>query len=698
MLLPTAHANSKYRLEIATFKRRLSIIQRLSLFVTIFSVAIFLIHVWRQCHSSKGSRLISFEHEIHTLKKTIEKLEREGGGGGGGQRKAIVPYDVRLGAVRPPKELIDPEEELFDRMIVFDNFVPPSVVSCTGQNATERVCRIKNLCFDPTRNLFFILKNGATIIQNGKQLNDSRLVDGTSIDGHNRFFIDYVESDPSIILNRPVHWVDRVTYIIARFHRMNIMHTLHDDFMGLFHLAKLHGPANQEDPTAPFSLDTNIFFSDWYGKEYYDYLFRMISQNPLQYRSEWRKSTNHPICFAQAIVGNSKHSTWYNYGFMEPQAPIPNKVVSGLHVRDGARYIMRRLGIASWYEDVVKDLHKRMIKDIALRQSSNVKQYNQELLEEDGHFVTIFVRQRDRLILNLAELELTLTQTYGLPVRQVRMEDQTLTQQIMILRSTMVAIGLHGSALIFGIFLPPGAVLVELFPFAVPPQNYTPYKTMTQLPGMRITYKAWKNVHLQNNQPHPDRQPEQGGLLHLSEQDRLSIQNSTTVPPHLCCRDPIWLYRIYQDTIVEIEELISVIDEGLIESSQQFQHTDKHFYTLTPASPDHVECEIRPRFALGSKEAVEAIENPLDMTVRWSKPWNGVSTTKFGIWVHQHFSEFFSLNNTMITFEECSPGTTYDFWVRGYNAQNIPGLYSEQYRCSCAIGASAIKVEKSVMK
>lgn len=44
-------------------------------------------------------------------------------------------------------------------------------------------------------------------------------------------------------------------------------------------------------------------------------------------------------------------------------------------------------------------------------------------------------------------------------------------------------------------FLPPGSVLLELYPFAVPSENYTPYRTMSQLPGMNLVYRAWENTH-----------------------------------------------------------------------------------------------------------------------------------------------------------------------------------------------------------
>lgn len=322
---------------------------------------------------------------------------------------------------------------------------------------------------------------------------------------------------------------------------------------------------------------------------------------------------------------------------------------------------------------------------------------NHHLVPANEHYyVTIFLRQRDRLLLNFKEIEVALMKTYGLQVKTVRMEDQSMVEQIMILRTTMVAVGLHGSALIMGMFLPPGAVMVELFPYAVPAENYTPYKTMCQLPGMRIVYKAWTNKHKKNNRAHPERVPELGGLTHLEAPERERIEQLETVPPHLCCRDPTWLYRIYQDTIVDVDELLSVIDEGIIEADAQFSHTDHHFYSLIPSAPDHIECEVLPRLPLGSKEAAEAEENPLDLTISWSRPWNGVQTSRFGVWIHQHFAEFHTDGSNQFVLQNCSPGTTYDLWVRAYSPDGkTPGLYSDKHQCTCSIGATASRVDKS---
>ena len=53
-----------------------------------------------------------------------------------------------------------------------------------------------------------------------------------------------------------------------------------------------------------------------------------------------------------------------------------------------------------------------------------------------------------------------------------------------------MVIGMHGSILIMTMFCRRGTVFLELFPFGVPPENYTPYKTLAGLSGMGIVYRV----------------------------------------------------------------------------------------------------------------------------------------------------------------------------------------------------------------
>lgn len=556
---------------------------------------------------------------------------------------------------------------------------PLSTVACFGKDSVERVCKIKWLCYEPNKDRFFIFKDPHTLEHN-VPLNRTFLVDGTSIDHHNRFFMDYLDVDPRNVPWKEVRLVDKLTFILDRFHSYNIMHTMHDDFFGLYVLHRLFAPPAPSDDL-PFSLDNWIMFADSFEHLTYDYVHATLSLNPIQYRERVRTFTQDrtPLCFREAVLGNSKEASWYQYGFIKPQGPIADKTVSGLLIRDVASFVMRRFGMREWDESVIKHTMQEMVRAIASRRASKNPYRALPFTVHDDLYIAIFSRRIDRLILNEEELAERLGGIYGLPVKFVRMENMEMADQIAILRKSVMAIGMHGSAMILGIFLPPGALLVELYPLYVPAENYTPYRTMAGLQGMRMAYRAWVNTHPENTVAHPDKPPAGGGIAHLTPAEQQAILEAKTVPPHLCCADPSWLYHIYQDTRVNITELVDLIDEGLKDGLKQLETDVVSWVTLRPGPVETVRCRT-----------MASPENPaeLDLHISWSQPWNGVRPSFYGIWMHQPYQEMFS-NTTELVVPSCERNSRLDLWVRPYIRIGAPGseptkgAYSEKYTCWC---------------
>lgn len=67
------------------------------------------------------------------------------------------------------------------------------------------------------------------------------------------------------------------------------------------------------------------------------------------------------------------------------------------------------------------------------------------------------------------------------------------------------------------------------------------------MPGMDMTYRAWVSKDESKAVGHPDRHKLHGGLEHLSAEERAKVLETKTVPVHICCSSPYWLYRIYQE-------------------------------------------------------------------------------------------------------------------------------------------------------
>ena len=80
----------------------------------------------------------------------------------------------------------------------------------------------------------------------------------------------------------------------------------------------------------------------------------------------------------------------------------------------------------------------------------------------------------------------------------------------------------------------------------------------------------------------------------LNETQLQTIKDTKTVPPHLCCSDPYWIFRIYHDTIVDVNAIITLVTDAFnsskkthtpyIENERHWQETGiipKPIYSVT---------------------------------------------------------------------------------------------------------------------
>jgi len=79
-----------------------------------------------------------------------------------------------------------------------------------------------------------------------------------------------------------------------------------------------------------------------------------------------------------------------------------------------------------------------------------------------------------------------------MPVVFIRLEELTFPEIIEILGKCAITIGMHGSILILNAFLPRDALTIELYPYGVPSENYTPYRHLANLPQMDLYYASWE--------------------------------------------------------------------------------------------------------------------------------------------------------------------------------------------------------------
>ena len=183
---------------------------------------------------------------------------------------------------------------------------------------------------------------------------------------------------------------------------------------------------------------------------------------------------------------------------------------------------------------------------------------------------------------------------------------------------------------------------------------------------MELVYRNWINTHVENNIPHPEYPRHHGGLMDFSEEERQKILNTLTVPRHLCCSDPYWLFRIYQDTIVHPKEAVQLLTEAIQETATNYHVAPFNRVDITPAAlGDSVKCQT---VFMKGPDHQEGESVHYQIQVLWEKPWNVEKVVKYGIWCHQTFKEYFTEELHSI-LDVCSAKNEKDeveIWVRPY--------------------------------
>ncbi|XP_055781985.1 protein O-linked-mannose beta-1,4-N-acetylglucosaminyltransferase 2-like [Salvelinus fontinalis] len=515
---------------------------------------------------------------------------------------------------------------------------------CTGKMHTDRICRFDYLCYCTEAEEFvFFHSNSSFMLPNlGPRRFQPALLDLSSVEDHNTQYFNFLELPAAALkfMPKPV-FVPDVTLILNRFNPDNLMHVFHDDLLPIFYTMQQYSDLDDEARL--------VFMEGWGEGAHFD-LYRLLSsKQPLL--KEQLRNFGKLMCFTKSYVGLSKMTTWYQYGFVQPQGPKANILVSGNEIRQFSSSLMEKLNITT-------------------------RGGEESAAEEKDEYIVVFSRSINRLILNEAELILALAQEFQMRAVTVSLEEQTFPSIVKVISGASILVSMHGAQLVSSLFLSRGAVVVELFPYAVNPEQYTPYKTLASLPGMDLQYVAWRNMVEENSVAYPERPWEQGGIAHLDKEDQEHILASKEVPRHLCCRNPEWLYRIYQDTIVDIPSLLEAL-RATVKTRPNLKKA-KRASTVHPGQVREPQCQT----------SVQAT-NEAKLTVSWQIPWNlkylKVREVKYEVWIQEQGENTYMpyiLPHQNYTFSEnIKPFTTYLVWVRCIFNKNLLGPFADVLTC-----------------
>lgn len=447
---------------------------------------------------------------------------------------------------------------------------------CRTDGINTKSCQFQNLCYKIAEKDFIFFRSNNSQLEFDPDLQNPEdwfTINLSTVPGHNAHMFSLV-TIPSESLNKfSVAWLDGTSIIMSRFKPDNIMHVLHDDILPLFHT--LHTLNLLGDSISDVRL---IFTDNFTSTDFLPLYLSLLSKPPLFLHH--LKFNVDVLCFKTVHLGLTQSTLWYQYGFFKPQGPLP---INGSKLMQKVRQATQFLA---------EHFHSECV------------------FCSRNNYLVLLSRKDNRLILNEGEFIMGLVRATKLKVMSVSLETHSLNDIISIVRNSRGIIGMHGSLLSLSIFLKPGSVVVELFPYAVNPEKYTPFKTFCDIPSSGIIYTCWTNPDRLKSFPHPDWSGDLGGIHHLPEDVQSKIREETQVADHLCCNDPSWLYHIYQDTKIDVSTVAALTAQALARTDTVRLKSVTSNPPMTPGPVQFLSC------------TEEALDNEAKYILRWKLPWN----------------------------------------------------------------------------
>ncbi|XP_045623265.2 protein O-linked-mannose beta-1,4-N-acetylglucosaminyltransferase 2 isoform X1 [Procambarus clarkii] len=470
-----------------------------------------------------------------------------------------------------------------------------SSVWCYSSPESGLRCRFQNIYYNPGKKEFvFALSPNSVLygINSIKTLEEHLYM--SSVVGHNAFQIS-ITTVPytSFFTKYKYKTVHGESLLIARFKPDNLLHVFHDDLLPIYFTMR--------EICMNYRLcieNMKLIFIDDMDKTIYWDLYQVMSKNILM--SDNLLSRQMWYCFESAHIGLNKQSVWYQYGYGKPQGPQVRSTFSGHLLRQFTAFIKEKLNIE--------------------HQSTNIplgilisRKYNRKILNEDQLSVVI----KDQLRLHASQKDSE--------VKVLSLEENNLVTLVGELSQARAAIGMHGAALILGMFLPPGAVLIEIWPYGINSSAATVYKTMCELKGFGVTHVPWMNEDPDNTIYHPEYPSFYGGLSHLSldaQEDMIKRLHESKLKDVECCDNINWLFRIYQDTKVHttesdakyksdpfsriLKESLRMSEENLVNKAIEYEMQ----LLVYPSKVQGVQCYL-----------IKA-GHYTELLLKWEDPWN----------------------------------------------------------------------------
>uniref|UniRef100_A0A1B6BYW6 Glycosyltransferase 61 catalytic domain-containing protein n=1 Tax=Clastoptera arizonana TaxID=38151 RepID=A0A1B6BYW6_9HEMI len=405
--------------------------------------------------------------------------------------------------------------------IFFNTKNVDSSLWCHEEIGGNKVCEFQYLCFVPNNeNHIVFMYTDKSSIFGLKSKEELKNISLSSVLNHNGVLLKLS------ICNSYEHSLDNFinlrhnVLLLWRFKSDNIMHVIHDDLIPIFTTYKELCKGNVKECVQKYQL---VFVDGEDPGPHYDWYKLFSYSDPLFLNEE----LNQTICFKKGRVGLSTRSVWYQYGFNRFHGPT-HSYMNGKLLQEFTEFIL--------------DGFKIYRNNYNLNESIGIffnRKLNRKIINEN--YIIDEVKNMYTNIFSVHHFTL-----YNLDLSQ----NDTVTILSLLVRAKFV-VGMHGSAMILSMFIPQTASIVELFPFGIQPEYVSPLRAMCDLPDVLQYYQSWVNINESNSITYPDNTHLLGGISHLDIEMQQTIKNIKLVPPVECCHNPLYLFRMYQDTLVD---------------------------------------------------------------------------------------------------------------------------------------------------
>lgn len=414
-----------------------------------------------------------------------------------------------------------------------------SSVWCTSRIDGSKIFKFKNLYFLPQfRDHLVFLLNENSIISGVESVASLKTINLSSVKNNNNCNLKLVIlKSKATNLNQYVKVVNKDVLIMKRFKPDNIMHVIHDDLLPLFVTYQDLCQGDIDFCVGKYQL---AFIDNYLEGPYFEWYRIFSTDNPMIINNKLT-----PICLKKAIIGISQESVWFDYGFKNTQGPYNNSFFNSLYLKQFTLFMKVKFGI---------------------KLADNFPK------PENSFSVVLLNRVINRKILNAGTIKIHLEKIYKNSNYQLYDMDLSINSSkklISVLQNSNCLIGMHGSAMLLTLFMPEGSHIIELFPFGIQPDSVSPIKALCSLPNVYYKYHAWVNMNEKNTITHPEYPPLLGGISHLPLEEQQNIKNVKFIPPVRCCHNPEYLFRMFQDTIVD-ETFYSLLNVVLSHSNADF--------------------------------------------------------------------------------------------------------------------------------